>query len=33
MNAAISNCRAERPLDQSWKEEVEKDYESRKKKH
>jgi uncharacterized protein YegL len=32
MNAAISNCRAERPLDRSWKEEVEKDYESRKKK-
>ncbi|PRR80366.1 vWA domain-containing protein [Clostridium vincentii] len=33
MNVAISCCRAEMPLDKSWKEEVERDYKSRNKKH
>lgn len=31
MNMAISNCRSEMTIDRSWKEKVEKDYESRKK--
>lgn len=31
MNVAISYCRADMPLDRSWKKEVERDYETRKK--